>query len=397
MALPSPNMGLTIPVVGSDAGPVWAELIDKCLRTIDAHDHTPGKGVLIPMSGLDTSADLVMQDTNVTGVRALRLLSQTSAIPSVNPDVASVYAVAGDLWYNDGSGHQIQITQTGGVKGSGTITGMDTTTAAAEYLAGTFSFTSAPHTPAALSVGPLIIGTQVANSKTVTLAPSALQSANYTMTLPAAAPGLDQSLRSDGSGTLSWVNDQAGRIPIGGVVATFPGYLGAYSCPNLASAGPDAFGFVLCTGSHTDRTVIDLSSPPSPMNGVTIPPINNSMFIMGDVSTNAGYEGGANSYVVSCSGLLPNHYHTLDSNGAASVGPGSGSTIFGTTTAAGYFNVDTAEGPTSPSSISGTANHAAALIGRTSGTLTSPTVYVASASTDLRPLYVSATYCMRVK
>ena len=121
----------------------------------------------------------------------------------------------------------------------------------------------------------------------------------------------------------------AGLIPLGGVVATFPNLAGAYVCATTTAA--DANGFVKCNGD----TIVDATSP---MNGVVVPYINNSRFLVG--STTAGSSGGADTISAS---NLPVHTHTFS-------GTANSSSV------SGLAHTHPFSGTASASSISGTAN-----------------------------------------
>jgi hypothetical protein len=88
-----------------------------------------------------------------------------------------------------------------------------------------------------------------------------------------------------------------GAIPIGSIIATFPHLTGAYTTNCLTS--PDVNGFVLAAGQTINFAA-------SPMNGVTIPNVNNNVFIK--ASTCSGYTGGAYDYtLLYCQ--MPIHTH----------------------------------------------------------------------------------------
>lgn len=203
-----PNMNMAVPVVGAEIGPAWANDINACLRVIDQHDHAPGAGVQITPAGLNINADLpfgsLAASNNATFVRSLRFDSQGAPF-TLPADIGCLYEVGADLYFSDGAGNQVRITQGGSVVGpAGTITGLPSGTASASFAAATFRFESATNTPANMAVGPLIIGSNTLNSKTVTLSPDPAQGANYALTLPAAAPTGGTSLVSDSSGNLLW-------------------------------------------------------------------------------------------------------------------------------------------------------------------------------------------------
>ncbi len=291
----TPNMNLPSPVPSEDPGPDWATNINACLYAIDSHNHSTGQGVPITPSGLSINDDLPMNGNDLTTVRSVRFDPQ-SAVLTDSADVGCLYESGVDLYYNDGSGNHVRITQSGSVTGSaGTITGLPSGTASASFAGGTFTFDSATNTPATMAVGPLVIGSATVSPKTVTLAPSASQPSNYSLTFPLAAPAANQVPISDGSGNLSWT---LGVMPLGSVIATFPNLSGAYT--TSATTAADAYGFVKCNG----QTISDVTSP---MNGVVVPNINNTVFLAGN--TTAGTSGGS----ATSSGLIA-HTHTFTSS-----------------------------------------------------------------------------------
>lgn len=85
-----------------------------------------------------------------------------------------------------------------------------------------------------------------------------------------------------------------GLVPIGGVVATIPALAGAYSC--AATTEADDLGYVKCNGQV-------INDPTSPLNGLTIPNINNDVFLKGHTTSNSA--GGSNTH----DHTVPGHYH----------------------------------------------------------------------------------------
>lgn len=212
----SPNMGMPVPVVSTDPGPDWSTNINASLSIVDQHNHASGSGVQVTPSGLNINADLSFQSNNATSLRSSRYSPQSAAL-ALASDLDCVYVAGVDLYYNDGAGNQIRITQGGSVTGStGTITGLPSGTASASYSAGTFTFQAATLTPATMAVGPLVIGRSAASSKTVTLAPNVAQATNYNLTLPAALPGVTNYMTLDNAGALSF--NSAGSTGSGAVV-----------------------------------------------------------------------------------------------------------------------------------------------------------------------------------
>lgn len=216
----SPDMGLPVPVVGEDPGPDWANNINACLSVIDSHTHTSGSGVPITPEAIDINSDLTFSSNNATDLRSVRFTPQSSPIAGAS-DLGALYEQGVDLYYVDGAGNQVRITQGGSVTGSsGTITGLPSGTASASYAAGTFTFQSATNTPAALNVGPITLGQQVASGKNVTISAAVSQASNYNLTLPVAQAVTNSSaIVSDTSGNLSYVVLVAGTDTFPGLVA----------------------------------------------------------------------------------------------------------------------------------------------------------------------------------
>lgn len=214
----SPQMQLPIPVVGIAGGPLWATLLDACLTKLDGHDHTQGNGAPIPSAALNINADISMIGHNLTNIRTLRFAPQTTvADPS---DLGALYEIGTDLYYTDGIGQQIRITQSGAVTGAtGTITGLPSGTASASYSAinGTFVFESATSTAANLDAGALVLRNTSPNSTFgLTLQPPAGLSSNYGITLPPIPAASNAIVVSDASGTLSTVALAGAQLAISG-------------------------------------------------------------------------------------------------------------------------------------------------------------------------------------
>jgi len=111
----SPNMQLPVPIVGRTPGPEYATDIDSCLTLIDQHDHTPGKGVLVPTAGLNINADLPLNGFFARSTAGVTLSAQGST-PANN----TIYESGVDLYFVDGNGNNIRLTQSGGpTPGSG--------------------------------------------------------------------------------------------------------------------------------------------------------------------------------------------------------------------------------------------------------------------------------------
>lgn len=227
----SANMLLPIPVVGTDPGPQYGTDINSCLTIIDGHNHTPGSGVPIPVAGLDINADLPIGNNNITAVKSLRFQSQGSPLVGAS-DLGCLFESGDDLFYNDGAGNQIQITQNGAIAGTpGSISNL-VSPASASYvsLSATFVWQSNTLTPANMDAASYILRNLSASSKGLTLSPPAAMAADYTITLPALPVSGTKFVQMDSSGTQIATLDvdastlviasQVLKVPASGITAT---------------------------------------------------------------------------------------------------------------------------------------------------------------------------------
>jgi hypothetical protein len=179
------NMDLIIPVVSSEPGPQYASEINTALETIDSHDHSNGKGVPVTPSGMSITSDLSMINNHLTNTQSVRFTS-LGAVLSGASDLRSVYSVGADLYYNDGNGNNIRMTQSGGVAGSpGSITNL-TSPAAVTYVSAStkFVFQSAANTAADLDARSVIFRNSAASSYGVTLTAPPAMTSDTNISLP---------------------------------------------------------------------------------------------------------------------------------------------------------------------------------------------------------------------
>lgn len=206
----SPNMGLPVPVVGSDPGPDWANNNNSSLSIIDAHTHALGSGVQITPDGINISANLPMNGWSLASIGTLQFTAQLSD-SSVNE---AVYVKGVDLYYKDGNGNAVQITTGGGVAGSpGSISSL-TSPASAAYVAasGTFVWQQNTNVAANMDAATLIVrypgSYPTPSGNYIALqAPSSLAS-GYALTLPT-IPGSTQAMTLDTSGNISTISYNA--------------------------------------------------------------------------------------------------------------------------------------------------------------------------------------------
>lgn len=196
----SPNMSLIIPGVGSEAGPTYAEDINTSLSILDGHNHSPGSGVPITPSGININTALSLNTNFMTGIAGLTLVAQGST-PANN----TIYESGVDLYYVDGNGNNVRITQSGGVAGSpGSIANL-TSPASATYVSSTKTFVWQSNTSIAanLDAASVLLRNISPNSTfALTLSPPASLSNNYTITLPT-VPASQSFMTIDNGGTIA--------------------------------------------------------------------------------------------------------------------------------------------------------------------------------------------------
>lgn len=205
----TPNMNLVVPNVGNQDGPQWAQDINNCFNTVDAHDHTSGNGVQITPDGMSISSDLPINDNNILSPKSIRFFAQSSPLAG-GADIGCIYESGVDLYYNDGNGNQVRITNSGSVAGSPGSIGSLASPASATYVSGsqTFVWQSDANVPANLDAGSVIIRNITASSKGITLsAPNALGS-DYSIILPA-LPVATSAMNLTSSGTMGTITYDA--------------------------------------------------------------------------------------------------------------------------------------------------------------------------------------------
>lgn len=205
-------IGISLPVVGVTADAAGEQLILDFLAAID----TVLSAKVTP-AGLDINANLSFR-SGVTAYAATDLLkanfsSQSSPLNAGLHPVAA-YASGGDLYYNDGSGNQIQMTAAGAVNVSsaGGITGAGYGTGGVEvnWDSGNskYRMRSGTATDAFGDVECDDVRLNDGSTNFVTLTAGSM-AADYTMTLPTAVPAAQSLVQMDASGVLTASNTLA--------------------------------------------------------------------------------------------------------------------------------------------------------------------------------------------
>jgi hypothetical protein len=107
-------LNLTLPTPTVQIGPTWASQINAAFEVIDEHDHTSGKGVRVPTAGLNINADL---DFNLNAALNLEFGSfqNRTTSPSGSTFARAVSVFQGNLYFTNGSGVAVQITDGGSI------------------------------------------------------------------------------------------------------------------------------------------------------------------------------------------------------------------------------------------------------------------------------------------
>lgn len=109
-------MNLNLPTVTVTAGPEWASQLNTALESIDAHDHSVGKGAKITPLGLNINADLTMGSNNLIAIRSARFSNNGAALNGAS-DLRSVYVAGNNLYYNTEAGVAVQLTSGASIYG----------------------------------------------------------------------------------------------------------------------------------------------------------------------------------------------------------------------------------------------------------------------------------------
>jgi hypothetical protein len=202
----TPNMNLTLPVVSQTPGPTWASDINADLSVIDEHNHTSGKGALVPVAGLDIDSDLSLATHALTDVTKAVLLDQALVLTA-----NAVYAVGGDLYWTNGSGTAVQITSgnTIAVGATGNIGGLPDGLAAVNYddLVFAYRFKDSVGANAGIVVGPVISSKVTIDSVSID---TPVGVSTYQLTVASALPVNTSFLTCTSTGQIGYTSQTNG-------------------------------------------------------------------------------------------------------------------------------------------------------------------------------------------
>lgn len=213
------NMNLVLPTEGGSAD-IWDTILDTAFGLIDAHDHTTGKGVLIPSAALKINADVAWAFGGTSyAITALKAVDFTPVAASSVASLAGAFFVSSadnELYFRSIAGTNIKLTNAGTVNVS-LVGGIGGDYASISAL---FSYDDASHSYfaqqetiaavrkwAGLRVGAVdIYDSPAATVNRVRLASPSALAASYAITFPAAVPGAAAAVQVSTAGVLTFSN-----------------------------------------------------------------------------------------------------------------------------------------------------------------------------------------------
>lgn len=215
-----PNMGLITPALKGDSG-IWDSKLNAIFGLVDTHNHTVGKGVKVPIAGIDIDTDVAMGGKAITGLQyvafnAIAALTSGSKTLFVNTADNELY------WRNNGganvkltAGGTLNITLVGGIVGDYSSVGAEV---AFDNANKRYTFKSggvAPLKWSRMASGPVrIYEYDTTETVYVEQIVAAGLAAPYTVTWAAALPGTQKLVQIDAAGNLVYGNTLANNEDI---------------------------------------------------------------------------------------------------------------------------------------------------------------------------------------
>lgn len=217
-----PNMGLITPTLGGDSGQ-WDDKINACFALVDAHDHTSGKGLAVPVAGLDIDADLPLAGFGLTNLGKISFT--TIAAPSSGSKNLFVNSADNELYWRTNSGTNVKLTSgtsinttlVGGIVGDYSSVGAEV---AYDDANDRYTFKQQGTKPwARIASGPVrIFEFNTTESVYVELAAPSALAASYSITLPLAAPSRTSPVTMTSAGILT-ADDSTRSLHVSGLQA----------------------------------------------------------------------------------------------------------------------------------------------------------------------------------
>lgn len=204
-----PSMGLVLPTRGAAGAGAWDDTIDADLGLVDAHDHTPGKGEMIPVAALSIDDDVSFSGAYAP-INLHRLTFASVTALSTNNKSLFVSSSDNELYWRSNAGANVKITNGAALNVAaftgGFGAGYSSAGAVADYDSSTtrYTFKTGTGTWARAAFGGIRLyehGTSAATYVEL-LSPASLAS-TYSVTFPAALPASTAVVQMSSAGALS--------------------------------------------------------------------------------------------------------------------------------------------------------------------------------------------------
>jgi hypothetical protein len=109
MSTSTPNMVLTKPDPDGSVG-TWDTELNASLDVIDSHDHSAGKGVKVPVAGIDIDADLSFAGFGATALKVVDLAAVLASTVTGYPTALFCNSADDELYWRTSGGVDVQLT-----------------------------------------------------------------------------------------------------------------------------------------------------------------------------------------------------------------------------------------------------------------------------------------------
>src|SRR5690349_17846031 len=223
--MPTPNMALTLPTEGGSAD-IWDTILNDALTLVDAHDHTAGNGVKVPMAtGVSIGADVAWNSGGtyyaITGIKALDFQPQATAGMTTYAGALFCNSADNELYWRTTGGVNVKLTAGASINAAlvGGIGGdYASVSALVDYVDASDTYRMRQQTGggaqqyAHVAVGDLDLYEYKAHpaggapANRVRLSSPAALGASYAITFAGALPGSTSAVQLSAAGLLSYSN-----------------------------------------------------------------------------------------------------------------------------------------------------------------------------------------------
>lgn len=219
MSTTTAQMGLLKPDNGGSVG-TWGTELRTTIDTIDAHDHTTGKGPKVPTAGINVNADLSFAGFGATNLKVVDLAAVLASSVTGYPTALFVNSADNELYWRTSGGSNVKLTSgtslnaalLGGFTGDYGSGGSE-----ANFSSGTsiYNFLRAANHRAFIDASDIRLfqGSSGITNAVRIKSPNAL-AASYDFVFPTALPGSQSLLHVDAAGQVSASNSLANNASI---------------------------------------------------------------------------------------------------------------------------------------------------------------------------------------